>query len=342
MAHGRGVLYGAARPSICAVSWRGSGRTRARGPPSRRPREPGRGGARGGCRSARGAGCRPRSPGSRACCARAPSTSSSHGVAVILISSSAGIGSMMRVSCSMSCSSSGGSKCPAATSSIGVSATTRAPRRGARPARRDLGRTVGDRPRGDRDLGVAAVEAGGDQGLVGGGAEVVAELAEGGLAQDAAHAFLGPAGESRGRPARAAVHQRPLQLQRALDPFARLDPVDALVGDQRRGAHRQRGADRAVALEHRAQRQQVVAEAVERGLSRSQPISKRPTAQVRAPSGSGRASSVGGELGQLDRLVLAQLVAAGAGRRGAGGDPAPAVLAGRGEGVGTEADAAAP
>ena len=68
---------------------------------------PGRGGARGGCRSARGAGCRARSAaGHSSESPRRPSeTSSSHGVAVILISSSAGIGSMMRVSCSMSFSS---------------------------------------------------------------------------------------------------------------------------------------------------------------------------------------------------------------------------------------------
>ena len=37
--------------------------------------------------------------------------------------------------------------------------------------------------------------------------------------------------------------------------------------DQRRGAHRQRGADRAVALEHRAQSQKVVAEALQRALA---------------------------------------------------------------------------
>ena len=48
------------------------------------------------------------------------------------------------------------------------------------------------------------------------------------------------------------------------------------VGDQRRGAHRQRGADRAVAVEHRAQRQQVVAEALQRG------------SRARSPSRSGR------------------------------------------------------
>ena len=41
-----------------------------------------------------------------------------------------------------------------------------------------------------------------------------------------------------------------------------------------------------------------------------------------------------------DRLLLAQLVAAGARRGGAGGEAGPAVLAGRGEGVGAEADAA--
>ena len=40
-----------------------------------------------------------------------------------------------------------------------------------------------------------------------------------------------------------------------LDSLASLDAVVRIVGDQRRGAHRQRGANRAMALEHRSQRQ---------------------------------------------------------------------------------------
>ncbi len=114
------------------------------------------------------------------------------------------------------------------------------------------------------DLGIAAAEAAGDQALVGRRVEVGTELAKGGFAQDAAHAFLDPAGNRQARNRRCAVHQRPLQLEGALDPLAGLDPVKALIGDQGRGAHRQRGADRAVAVEHRTQRQQVVTEALER------------------------------------------------------------------------------
>src|SRR5207342_3554821 len=62
---------------------------------------------------------------------------------------------------------------------------------------------LGRRPRGlrldnrryrDRDLDVAGAEAGGDQGLLGGGVEISPQLAEGGVAQDAAHALLEPTG----------------------------------------------------------------------------------------------------------------------------------------------------
>ncbi len=137
-----------------------------------------------------------------------------------------------------------------------------------------------------------------------------------------------------------AVHHRPLQLERLLDPFARLDPVHRVVGDQRRGAHRQRGADRAVALEHRPHRQQVVAQPVERALALAAHLeaADRPG---EGAVGVGAGLQRGRELAQLLGLVLAEAVAAGTGRGGAGGDPPPAVLAGRGEGVGTEADAAA-
>ena len=44
--------------------------------------------------------------------------------------------------------------------------------------------------RDDRDLHVAGVEAGGDQGLVGRLVEVGAELTQSGFAEDPAHALL--------------------------------------------------------------------------------------------------------------------------------------------------------
>ena len=138
---------------------------------------------------------------------------------------------------------------------------------------------------------------------------------------------------------RGAAHQGALQLERALDPLAGLDPVVGVAGDQRRGAHRQRGADRALAVEHRAQRHQVVAEPLHRGLPRAAHLeaADRPG---EGPVGVGTGLERARQLGELARLVLAQAVAAGAGGGGAGGDPPPLALAGRGEGVGTEPDAA--
>ena len=185
-------------------------------------------------------------------------------------------------------------------------------------------RGCGDGLGGHCDLEVSGGQAGGDQGLVGGGADVGAELAEGGFAQHHADALLDPARQAEPFPYRGAVHQRALQLQGVPRSVrAGLDPAQGVVGDQRRGAHRQRGADRAVALQHRAQGQQVVAQALQRGLALAAHLeaADRPgEGAVGVGAGLQRAR----ELGQLVGLVLAQPVAAGAGGAGAGGYPPPA------------------
>ncbi len=305
------------RSRPAAPSWRcgdRSGCTSTRGPPSRRPRAPGIGGARGGCRSARGAGRRPRSPGSRECCVGRLDLLEPGGGGDANLSSS-GIGSRMRVSWLMSYSSSGGSKWWAAISSTrGISSRNRDfLRSGDLVGDDDLLRLGNFFRHGD--LGISTIEATGDQGLIGSGVEVGAELAESGFAQDAAHAFLDPAGDRQARSRRRSVHQRPLQLERALDPLAGLDPVKALVGDQRRGTHRQRGADGSVAVEHRAQRQQVITEALQRRVAAAaqlEAIDRPGESAVRI----GARLQRGGELGKLHRLLLAQLVGAGAGRAG--------------------------
>ena len=149
-----------------------------------------------------------------------------------------------------------------------------------------------------------------------------------------------PGRELDGALDRAAVHHRPLQAEHVLDPFAGLDSVHLLARDQRRGAQRQRGADRTMALQHRPHRQQVVAQALERGgaLAAHLEAADRPgegAVGIRARL------QRGPELDQLLGLGLAQPVAAGARRRGAGGDPPPAALAGGGEGVRPHADATA-
>ena len=94
-----------------------------------------------------------------------------------------------------------------------------------------------------------------------------------------------------------------------------------------------------MAVEDGAQRQQVVAETLERGVAAAAQLeaADRPG---KGAVGVGARLQRGGELGELDRLLLAQLVGAGTGRGRPGGDPRPAILAGRGEGVGAEADAA--
>ena len=192
---------------------------------------------------------------------------------------------------------------------------------------------------GDGDRYVARVEAGRDQGLVGGLVEVGAELAEGGVAHDPPHALLDPAGEAGGLVARRAGHLRALELHRRFQPLAGGEAVVRGFGDKRRGAHRQRGANRALTVEHGAQRQQVVAQAFERrrALAAELEAAHRPGQRA---GGVGTSLQRLRQLDQLARLILVEPVAVGARGRRAGGDAPPAALAGRREGVRAEPDAA--
>ncbi len=179
---------------------------------------------------------------------------------------------------------------------------------------------------GDRhcDLGVSGFEAGGDQGLVGGGAEVGAELAEGGVAQHAPHAILDPAGQLGvvGRAWRRSSASAPARgrARPARGPRSGRSVSSAISAAARIGSEAPTGPWPSSTARSASRWSLRPSSAV----SRAQPISKRPTAQERAPSGSGRASSAVGQLGEARRLLLAQPVAAGAGRGSAGGDPAPA------------------
>ncbi len=106
----------------------------------------------------------------------------------------------------------------------------------------------------------------GQKRLVGGGAEVVAELAADAAAQDRAQQLLdrgrdlGGAGAVRG-PGGLAAPDLALERDRALDGLLRL----GAIGVAREGgdAHRQADPGRALALEQEAQREQVVVERVD-------------------------------------------------------------------------------
>ena len=97
--------------------------------------------------------------------------------------------------------------------------------------------------------------------------------------------------------------------------------------------------DRALPVEHRAQREQVVAEALHRGLASAAHLEPRDC-PGEGPVGVRARLELGRELGEARGLVLAQPVAARAGGGDAGRDPAPVAVSGRGEGVGAEADPA--
>ncbi len=153
--------------------------------------------------------------------------------------------------------------------------------------------------RGDRDLDVAPVEAGGDQGLVGGLVEVGAELAERGFAEDAAHALLDPGRQLGGLAGRRAGHLGAFQLHRGFDPLACREAIGGAVGDQRRGAHRQRGADGALPVEHGAQRQQVIAQP----FQGRRPLAAELEAAHRPGQRAGRVGPRLQRLGKLDQLL---------------------------------------
>ena len=94
-----------------------------------------------------------------------------------------------------------------------------------------------------------------------------------------------------------------------------------------------------MALEHRAQRQQVVGEAFHRALALAAHLeaADRPGEGV---VGIRTLLQLLGEVGEFGALLLGEAVTARAGRGRPGGDPAPGVLAGRREGERPEADAA--
>ncbi len=194
---------------------------------------------------------------------------------------------------------------------------------------------------------LAGIEAVGDQRLVGRGAEIVAEVAERAVAQDRAGTALDPRRQlqSAGAVLAArleppAAHQCVLELLGALDPEVRVVTIGP-VGQQGGDPGRQGSVDRPRSLQHRAERQQVVAQPLER----CRPLA----AHLEPPDCPGEGAvrigadlEVVGEAPELDRVVLTQLVATGPGRGRAGGDAAPVALAGWSEGVGAEAEASLP
>ena len=219
-------------------------------------------------------------------CPRSTETSSSQLVAVIRISSSAGTGSMMRVSCSMwvhvphPLDRSGDGAQSRSLRKVRLrSSSGEGPRHDAPPdlrcdvrsglggpesphrRSRALGALIADRPcrRLPRPVAIRVSSA----------AVLRSVPSSPRAASRSSRRAPSSTQAASSRPPvdRRPVHQRPLQLEGALDPAAGLDPVAGLVGDQRRGPHRQRGADRPVALEHGSQGEKVVAEALEGALA---------------------------------------------------------------------------
>src|SRR5258708_5261817 len=93
-----------------------------------------------------------------------------------------------------------------------------------------------------------------------------------------------------------------------------------------------------MAVEHRPQGKQVIAEALQGSLA--------PAAHLEASNAPGEGTvgvgthlERGGKLGQLDGLLLAQLVSARSGCRRPGRQASPVALTGRGKGVGPQPDA---